>query len=552
MRFPTSILALFVACVLPVRADQTLFDFDAIPRNADLVGQQGWVVNDRTDVYSAIISNVVINIDSPNTSSRALNYGDASASTLPPSGSSVMYSHAAQGPVGEATVGFDFLIDDSYRVGFENRDVFGFSLSGPAGPVLAVEFVPTQAASPALSTRGDGQWAIHCRVGGGLRQALPMDLPGGTGASPKTVFEARRHDFLATLRPNPVNPALTDLSVTVRNIAGTGSVAIVGTVTLALDPSTPVHAFHLDWRMLEGNTRFGSNSLWLDNLSGPFRDGKVPTTVALAGLSQTYDGTAKPVAATTVPEGLAVAFTYDGSPTAPVNAGSYAVVATIDDNAYEGSATGALVIAKAAQRLTFDPIPDQRLGGSPVTLSASSDRGLAVRYVVVSGPAVLSGATLNVTGTGPVVVRAEQAGDANHHPAEPVERSFAVAPASYEDWAMAVFGEAVAAVGGPLQDADGDGQVNRAEWLAATDPKDGADRFEARVGVDGAGAIHVRWLARQGVAYRVCSSADLAIWTELAGSRRDGAGTVVEVTDPAGPVGGGAPRRWYRVEALQP
>ena len=54
-------------------------------------------------------------------------------------------------------------------------------------------------------------------------------------------------------------------------------------------------------------------------------------TVTLNGLSQTYDGTPRVVTATTSPAGLTVTITYDGSATAPTNAGSYAVVGTISD-----------------------------------------------------------------------------------------------------------------------------------------------------------------------------------------------------------------------------
>jgi hypothetical protein len=75
---------------------------------------------------------------------------------------------------------------------------------------------------------------------------------------------------------------------------------------------------------------------------------KIPASVALGGLSQLYDGTAKPATATTTPAGLTVNFTYDGSANAPTNAGSYTVVGTISDPTYQGSATGTLVIGNPA------------------------------------------------------------------------------------------------------------------------------------------------------------------------------------------------------------
>ena len=66
--------------------------------------------------------------------------------------------------------------------------------------------------------------------------------------------------------------------------------------------------------------------------------------VVLDELEQVYDGQPKTPRARTVPGELEVDFTYDGSPDAPVEAGTYAVVGTITDDVYQGSATGTLTI----------------------------------------------------------------------------------------------------------------------------------------------------------------------------------------------------------------
>lgn len=81
--------------------------------------------------------------------------------------------------------------------------------------------------------------------------------------------------------------------------------------------------------------------------------GKATATVALNALSQTYDGNPKPAGATTTPAGLAVDLTYNGSATAPTNAGSYAVVATVNDPNYQGTASGTLVIGHATDLATW-------------------------------------------------------------------------------------------------------------------------------------------------------------------------------------------------------
>lgn len=98
--------------------------------------------------------------------------------------------------------------------------------------------------------------------------------------------------------------------------------------------------------------------------------GKASATVTLGGLSPTYDGTPKAATATTTPAGLTVNFTYDGGATAPTNAGSYAVVGTVDDVNYTGSANGTMNIARAVATVTLGNL-DQTYDGSPKSASAS-------------------------------------------------------------------------------------------------------------------------------------------------------------------------------------
>jgi len=97
---------------------------------------------------------------------------------------------------------------------------------------------------------------------------------------------------------------------------------------------------------------------------------KATSTIALGDLSQTYGGTAKAATATTTPSGLAVSYTYNGSATVPTDAGSYTVIATIDDANYQGSATSALVIEKAVLTITADNKSKFCGQGNP-TLTAS-------------------------------------------------------------------------------------------------------------------------------------------------------------------------------------
>ncbi len=169
-----------------------------------------------------------------------------------------------------------------------------------------------------------------------------------------------------------------------------------------------------------GNATYASAT----NVDRSFVVSKAVATVTLGDLAATYDGTAKGATATTSPAGLNVVLTYDGGATAPTNAGSYTVAGTVSEANYEGSTTDTLVIAKAAQTITFAGPASQNYSPAPIALSATADSGLPVTFSIVSGPATVSGSNLTLTGTGIVTVRASQAGDSNRLAAPNVDRSF--------------------------------------------------------------------------------------------------------------------------------
>jgi hypothetical protein len=166
------------------------------------------------------------------------------------------------------------------------------------------------------------------------------------------------------------------------------------------------------------------------SVSRTFTVTKATATVTLGSLSQTYDGTPKSATAATDPAGKTVVFTYDGTPTAPTNARSYAVVGTIDDPIYQGTASGTLRIAKASQTITFPAIPDQ-LATDTVTLSATGGAsGNPVTFAVTSGPATIDAGVLSFSNSGEVTVTASQAGNANYEVAPDVSRTFTVSKAT--------------------------------------------------------------------------------------------------------------------------
>lgn len=138
--------------------------------------------------------------------------------------------------------------------------------------------------------------------------------------------------------------------------------------------------------------------------------------VTITNLAQTYNGSAKTVSVTTSPTGLASSVTYAGSSTAPTDAGTYTVVGTVNTTNHTGTATASLVIAKADQSITFNPIGSLTVG-SPTALSATASSGLPVSFTITSGNATIDGAVLTPLDGNPVTVRASQAGNGNYQAA---------------------------------------------------------------------------------------------------------------------------------------
>ncbi|HEX7653096.1 MAG TPA: MBG domain-containing protein, partial [Verrucomicrobiae bacterium] len=128
-----------------------------------------------------------------------------------------------------------------------------------------------------------------------------------------------------------------------------------------------------------------------------------------------YTGQAIPVTVTTVPAGLTVSMTYDDDAAAPTNAGAYAVRAVVMDSNYSGSVTNTLVIAPAAQNITFGNLPEFVVGDAPYTLTATADSGLPVTFNTSdTSIASTTGNLLKLWRAGTTQITASQNGNGNY------------------------------------------------------------------------------------------------------------------------------------------
>jgi hypothetical protein len=136
------------------------------------------------------------------------------------------------------------------------------------------------------------------------------------------------------------------------------------------------------------------------------------------------------VTAVTDPTGLTVAIIYDGSATAPSNAGNYEVVGTVTSLGYVGSATGTLTIQPAAQTISFTSTPPAPalVGGSyPVSATGGASGNQVVFSSLTPAVCGVTGSTVGLDAAGTCTVAADQAGSTNYAAAPQATQTFMVA-----------------------------------------------------------------------------------------------------------------------------
>jgi len=166
------------------------------------------------------------------------------------------------------------------------------------------------------------------------------------------------------------------------NLSSTSGALAAGastTVTVSIDSSanTLVGGVYNDTVAFTNTTNGSGNTTRNVTLTV----NRLPASVTLDNLSQTYNGSSRSVTTVTSPTGRVVNVTYDGNSVAPTNAGSYAVIATINDAIYQGATNGTLFVAQATPIVTNFPT------------AFSIDVGQAVSN------AILTGGSASIAGT---------------------------------------------------------------------------------------------------------------------------------------------------------
>jgi len=212
---------------------------------------------------------------------------------------------------------------------------------------------------------------------------------------------ARRGDVLAQRNIQGATNSSPRVKAMIARLARSGDTIVQGLKALATDKiAQTITGFSPSANKTFGNAPFSlSATMSANGLPVQFRVKSGPATVSGATLTLT-------------------------------GAGTVVVTAYQDGDANHSAATpvdATITVAKSAQTITFTPPASaDHLTDSPMTLSATASSSLAVVFTVQSGPATVSGNQLTLTGSGTVVVNANQAGNANYNAATQVQRSITV------------------------------------------------------------------------------------------------------------------------------
>ncbi len=220
--------------------------------------------------------------------------------------------------------------------------VFTFTYSGFVGTDDTSKLTTLPSCSVTADHTNVGSYDISCN--GGSSANYSFSYVGAT----LTVTQAEQAITFGTLTDKVYGDA--DFTVSASADSGltvdfttTGSCTVSGNTVHLTGAGTCAVTAHQ-----AGNLNYKAAT----DVTQSFTVNKATATVVLSNLIQAYNGLPRSVTATTTPEGLTVDLTYDGLTTVPVNAGSYAVVGTVNDPNYVGTASDTLVISKVNLTVT--------------------------------------------------------------------------------------------------------------------------------------------------------------------------------------------------------
>ena len=271
---------------------------------------------------------------------------------------------------GLQTITFGALANKTY-----GNPAFGVSATSSSllAPAFSIVSGPATLSGSTLTLTGAGNVTVRASQSGNTNYlaATPVDQSFAVTQATQTITFGTQPNRIYGDAPFAVSAtASSSLTPSFSIVSGPATIAS-NTITLTGAGTVAVRAAQA------GNTNYLAATV----VDRSFGVAKAAATVILSNLLVAYDGTPKAASATTLPVGLAVAFTYAGSSNSPTLGGNYALIGTINDSNYQGSASSTFVIGYtlhlSASHGTIAGATngDIKPAGTVVTLSATPSVG---------------------------------------------------------------------------------------------------------------------------------------------------------------------------------
>lgn len=303
------------------------------------------------------------------------------------------------------------------------------SISGPGSVTIQNSYVVVSTPSGEVA---DGGLSATWHIPGLSAGTYTVKLWGYTSWTPPlhttTIWTTTYFVSGSAPNPPPVEPPLPpppatytlNVSAGAGGAASGGGVYSAGTVVSVVAAADSENDF-VGWN---GDVDGAANPLTLTmdrdwNVQANFAPVALPLATRALGGGNVSPGGSYPFGTWVTVSAVADSMHYFTGWTGDAGGASPSVNVFMD----RAKSVQAMFAAKASQVISFAGPGDQAVGATPI-LSATTSSGLPAVFSVVSGPAMLSGNMLTVTGSGPIAVQAAQAGDAYTLSAPPVSVTF--------------------------------------------------------------------------------------------------------------------------------
>jgi hypothetical protein len=302
--------------------------------------------------------------------------------------------------------------------GLTNGTAYTFSVTATNSVGTSTSSTPSAAVTPAATAPGVP--TIISATGSNGSATVTFTAPGNNGGSAITGFTVTatsvrgRAEITATGTNSPItvtglaNGTSYTLTVTATDAAGTST---------SSTPSSAVTPAPIAPGAPTGITATGGTGSAEVSFTPPANTGGSAITgytVTSSPGGITATGTSSPITVIGLTGGLAYTFTVTATNAAGAGQSSAASVSVN-------------VAEKLAQTIAFAQLADRVSDAGSFELNATASSGLPVTFAIVSGPALLAGSTVDLTGaTGLVVIRVSQVGNLIYGAAPDVTRTFTV------------------------------------------------------------------------------------------------------------------------------